>query len=251
MPYRVWSIFRIFILTLLAGLIVSSCPASAFGKSSRARHASAHKSAPTPLTLPDMVKGSDSAPVTLIEYGSATCSHCAKWFKDIYPEIDKSYIKTGKVKYIFREVLTDPIDLDFAIYMLGRCASYGANLEKIGTKTNKAVLSDPKPYFTILDGFWTQQESIIQSGDATPALHSLSEAAGMTVERGRACLKNETLYNALGSRMNTLNSSDNITGTPTFLINGKRFDGETSTEALGKALDEALKSTTSEPKSGQ
>ena len=65
----------------------------------------------------------------------------------------------------------------------------------------------------------------------------------MTVERGRACLKNEALYNALGARMNTLNASDKVTGTPTFLINGKRFDGETSSEALGKALDEALMST--------
>ena len=89
--------------------------------------------------LPDMVMGNDKAPVTVIEYASMTCSHCAHFQETTFPELKKRYIDTGKVRYIFREF---PLDsLAAAAFMLARCAGK----------------DDKDKYFALVDTLFRQQ----------------------------------------------------------------------------------------------
>ena len=75
-----------------------------------------------PGLLPDMVLGNPKAPVTVVEYASAACPHCAAWNKDNWPAFRDKYVATGKVKYVFREILTNPAEYALAGFLIGRCA---------------------------------------------------------------------------------------------------------------------------------
>ena len=70
----------------------------------------------------EMVLGNPNAKVTVIEYASASCPHCARWNEDVYPAFKKKYVDTGKVKYVFREFLTPPTEVAAAGFLLARCA---------------------------------------------------------------------------------------------------------------------------------
>jgi protein-disulfide isomerase len=79
----------------------------------------------TPVGPDDMVLGSASAPVTVIEYASASCPHCARWSIDVFPEFRRRFIQTGQVRYVMREFLTDPAELAAAGFLTARCGGRG------------------------------------------------------------------------------------------------------------------------------
>ena len=112
-----------------------------------------------PVTAEDMTQGNPKAPVTIVEYGSAACSHCAAWAKDVYPAFKAKYIDTGKVRYVFREAITSPPQLAAVGFMLARCAG-------------------KDKYFATLDGVFHAQEQVFATGDIKAPLLAVAAKAG-------------------------------------------------------------------------
>lgn len=178
------------------------------------------RAADTPA-LSSPSKGSDNAPVTLIEYGSVTCSHCANWHKTGLPEIERKYIRTGKVRYVFREVATQPAPAAFGVYLVGHCAANKKTL--FGTGGDKA-------YFTVIDGFFAEYDAVFASGDLEPTLKDLAKKAGLNEAEYDTCLKDEALLQAISVRMHNRLQADGVSGTPSFFVNGQRVKGSSLAE---------------------
>lgn len=170
--------------------------------------------------LGDVVMGKDDAPVTIIEYASMTCSHCATFHNTVYPEMKKKYIDSGKVKYILREFPLDP--LAAAGFMLARCAGkdkYHAMVEILFNKQKEWVTQNP-----------------------IPPLLALAKQAGFTQESFESCLKDQKTLEAIESVRTHGAEKLGVNSTPTFFINGKLFRGTMTMPELDKQLEPLLKS---------
>jgi protein-disulfide isomerase len=182
---------------------------------------------PTELAVPgpikDMALGEASAPVTVYEYASMTCPHCARFQKDVFPHIRDTYIKTGKVRWVLREFPLDPRAT--AGFMLARCAG------------------DDK-YFPMVDVLFEQQANwaFVEPNQVLPALSQIARQAGFTQERFEACLKDKALYDGVMAVKQRADDVFKVNGTPTFFINGKRFGGELTPDQFDKAVEPLLKS---------
>ncbi len=171
----------------------------------------------------DMTLGSPKAKVTVIEYASASCPHCARFNNDVLPAFKAKYIDTGKVRYVMREILTPPTEVAAAGFLTARC----------GGKDK---------YFPILDQIFRHQQEIYQTGDVNGVLGRAAQSAGLTQAQFEACVFDGNALGALNTRVDTYAKRDEITGTPTFIINGKRLDvGEPTLAGLDAAIAEARK----------
>jgi protein-disulfide isomerase len=169
--------------------------------------------------LGDVVMGKDDAPVTIIEYASMTCGHCATFHNTTYPEMKKKYIDTGKVKYILREFPLDP--LAAAGFMLARCAGndkYHAMVEMLFSKQKDWVTQNP-----------------------IPPLLALAKQAGFTQESFESCLKDQKVLEAIESVRTHGAEKLGVNSTPTFFINGKKVNGTLTMAELDKQLEPLLK----------
>jgi protein-disulfide isomerase len=175
-----------------------------------------------PVTAEDMTLGNPKAAVTVIEYGSAACTHCAHWNNEVFPAFKAKYIDTGKVRYVFREFITAPPQLAAAGFMLARC-----------TGKDK--------YFSTLDGVFHAQDEIFRTGDIKTPLLAVAAKAGMNEQQFLACVTDEKGVNALNARVDTWVNTAKINVTPTFDVNGKRFEGRQTLEALDAAIAAAQK----------
>jgi protein-disulfide isomerase len=189
-------------LVFFAGLSLAACGQSATSG---------------PVTEDEMVMGNAKAKVTVIEYASASCSHCARFAIEVFPAFKTKYVDTGKVKYVFREFITSPPELAAAGFLTARCAGKGK-------------------YFSTLDGVFRSQEEIFRTGDMRTPLVRVAKSAGMTEEQFMACVSDEKALKALTDRVEKFGKAENITGTPTFIINGKKLDGEQSLATLDAAI---------------
>ena len=176
----------------------------------------------TAVTADDMSLGDASAPVTVIEYASVSCSHCARWNKDVFPAFKAKYIDTGKVHHVLRELITEPRQLAAAGFLLARC-----------TGKDK--------YFSTLDQVFHAQDEIFQTGDIRGPLVAIAGQAGMSEQQFNACVGDDKALNALNARAENWGRTAKITGTPTFDVNGKRLDGEQTLAALDAAIASAAK----------
>jgi len=168
--------------------------------------------------LKEMTRGSASAKVTLIEYGSVTCTHCAHWFNTNWSKFERDYVKTGKVKYVYREVATSPAPMAYGVYMLGHCAADKPNW--LGMK------GGTKAYFTVIDGFFAAQSKVYETGEVEPVLKSLAGKTGLSDAELDSCLNNEALFKSISARMQANMEKDGVNSTPTFFVNGKRVDSD-------------------------
>jgi protein-disulfide isomerase len=175
-----------------------------------------------PQALPDMVLGSDKAPVTVIEYASMTCPHCAHFAENTFPAFKKKYIDTGKVRYMLREFPLDP--LAAAGFMLARCAG----------------VKDKERYYAMVDTLFRQQLTWIVS-KPLPALLSIAKQAGFTKESFDACLANQKLLDEIQAERQNAIDAFKVKSTPTFFINGSRHVGALTIEEMSKAIDPYLK----------
>ncbi len=167
----------------------------------------------------DVVLGSDKAPVTIYEYASMTCPHCAHFSAETFPELKKRYIDTGKVKYIFREF---PLDaLAAAGFMLARCAGNDKFMPIVETLFAK-------------QGDWVVKEPI-------EPLKAIAKQFGFTEESFDACLKNQKVLDDIQAVRDRAVQKFQVNSTPTFFVNGKRIQGDVSIEALAKEIDPYLK----------
>lgn len=175
-----------------------------------------------PDALPEMVMGDDKAPVTVIEYASMTCSHCAHFQETTFPELKKRYIDTGKVRYIFREF---PLDsLAAAAFMLARCSGQ----------------DDKTKYFAMIDTMFRQQRQWAVEKPIPPLL-AIAKQAGFTEKSFDACLSNQKVLDGIESIRQRAVNQFKVESTPTFFINGTKFPGALSIEDMAKAIDPYLK----------
>lgn len=181
--------------------------------------------------LADMALGDKNAKVTVIEFASVTCPHCATFHEDIFPAIKKDYIDTGKIRFIFREFPTAPANLSVAGSMLARCAA-----EEKGDNA----------YFLVLDTLFKNQGNPYQDNKGwiyadAPREELLKIAAqtGMTAEDFDACMKRQEVLDFLNANIKEGNEKYGVNSTPTFVVNGQTRHFNTA-EEFSKALDEAL-----------
>ncbi len=167
----------------------------------------------------DVVLGSDKAPVTIYEYASMTCPHCAHFSEETFPELKKRYIDTGKVKFIFREF---PLDaLAAAGFMLARCAGNDKFMPIIETLFAK-------------QGDWVVKEPI-------EPLKSIAKQFGFTEESFNQCLANQKVLDGIQAVRDRAVQKFTVNSTPTFFVNGKRLQGDVSIDAMAKEIDPYLK----------
>jgi protein-disulfide isomerase len=167
----------------------------------------------------DVVLGSDKAPVTIIEYASMTCPHCAHFSTTTFPELEKRYIDTGKVRFIFREF---PLDaLAAAGFMLARCAGNDKFIPVIETL------------------FAKQPEWMVEK--PLPALREIAKQFGFTEQSFDACLANQKVLDAVQDVRDRGATKLGVNSTPTFFVNGKKLVGDQSIDALAKEIDPYLK----------
>ena len=175
-----------------------------------------------PDALPEMSMGDDKAPVTVIEYASMTCSHCAHFQEATFPELKKRYIDTGKVRYIFREF---PLDsLAAAAFMLARCSGE----------------TDKNRYFAMVDTMFRQQRTWAVEKPLEP-LFNIAKQAGFTKQTFDACLSNQKVLDGIESIRQRAVKQFKVESTPTFFINGTKLPGALSIDEMAKVIDPYLK----------
>jgi protein-disulfide isomerase len=168
----------------------------------------------------DMSLGNPKAKVTVIEYGSASCPHCAAFSNEVFPAFKKKYVDTGKVRFVFREFLTPPQEFAAAGFMAARCGG-----------------SDK--YFPFLEALYKAQQGIYESGDMVGGLHKVGQSVGLTDAQVDGCIYDQKALQALNQRVAKADENG-IEGTPTFLIGSKRLVGDTSLDEISAAVDAAL-----------
>lgn len=173
----------------------------------------------TPPELGEKALGKADAPVTVIEYASATCPHCAHFHAQTYPELKKLYIDTGKVRFVFREFPFDQLAL--AAFMLARCAP------------------DDK-FFAFIDTLFARQKDWVKRQGAREALLAISKSAGFTEETFNACLKDEKVARGIIAIQRKGAEKYGVDSTPTFFINGKLLKGAQDLSDFRKMIDAEL-----------
>lgn len=169
--------------------------------------------------LPDIVQGKADAPVTMVEYASMTCPHCAHFHETVYPLLMKNYVDTGKVKFILREF---PLDVYAqAAFMLARCEG-------------------PDKRSAVVDLLFDKQKDWAYVDKPIEALANLLKQTGMSKESFDACLKDQKLQDAIYEVSERASKQFGVTATPTFFVNGTKVTGEVTPETLAKTLDPLL-----------
>jgi protein-disulfide isomerase len=176
-----------------------------------------------PVSLPDMALGPANAPITITEFASMTCPHCAAFNADVFPKIKAAYIDTGKIRYVFREF---PLDIKAAAgSMLSRCIAK----------------DDAGKYFAVTDMLFKQQSDWVMK-NTTETLTRIGKQAGLSQQAVDDCLKDQTLLDKIVADQKFANEVLKVNSTPTFFLNGEMIKGETSFDEFDKRIKALLKS---------
>ena len=184
--------------------------------------ACSQKSGSAALTQDDMDMGNSQSKVTVVEYASVGCPVCARWQKEVYPAFKAKYIDTGKVHYVFREMLVgggSEIQVASAGFLLARCAG-------------------KDKYFAVNDAIFKNQEQAFEAPRQT--LLDVAKSVGMTEASFNKCINDEKAIQALNDRVERHVRDDHVNSTPTFVINGKTLEAGPHTL---EELDAAIKAT--------
>jgi len=160
----------------------------------------------TASPLGDMALGAANAPVTIIEYASMTCPHCAAFHRIVFPELKAQYIDTGTVRFVFREFPIDPIAATGA--MLARCMAK----------------DDPKKYHAAIDGLFATQDKWMDN-NAADQLRGIARQAGLSDDSFNACVADQKLLAGLQQGRDHAFNKLKVDSTPTFFVNGRRMVG--------------------------
>ncbi|MDO8400645.1 MAG: DsbA family protein [Bradyrhizobium sp.] len=174
-----------------------------------------------PVSLPDMALGPANAPVTITEYSSMSCPHCATFGENVFPMLRAKYIDTGKVRFVFREF---PLDIKAAAAsMLARCAANG----------------DAEKFFGTVQLLFQQQQMLMAQTNMT--LRVIGKQAGMTEQAVETCGRDQTLLDKLAADQRFAHEVIKVESTPTFFVNGEKLKGAMSFEELEEILKPLLK----------
>jgi protein-disulfide isomerase len=167
----------------------------------------------------DMVLGApEGAKVTVIEYASVTCSHCAAWQATVWPEFKAKYVDTNKVRYVFREFPTAPVELATAGFLVARCAG-------------------PDKYFQVVDELMARQNEMFTTVPRTVLL-DIAAKAGVDEARFTTCLSDQAAVARMDARVKA-GIDAGVDGTPAFFVNGEKMT-DASLAALSGKIDAAL-----------
>jgi protein-disulfide isomerase len=176
--------------------------------------------AAAPLEDAAVTLGRAGAPVTVTEYASVTCSHCADWDAQVWPGFKAKYVDTGKVRYELKEMLTPPAQLSAAGWMLARCAG-------------------PDKSLSVVKAFYRAQAEMAQAPDVRAVLLRIGQQAGMTRPQVAACLNDKAALAALNKRVEAA-VQRGVDRTPLFFINGRKHEGDITLAGLDAALQPLL-----------
>ncbi|MGE0719989.1 MAG: DsbA family protein [Alphaproteobacteria bacterium] len=165
--------------------------------------------------LADRVIGKADAPITIVEYASFTCPHCAAFHKDTLPKLKAAWIDTGKAKLVFRDFPLDGAALRAA--MMARCLP-------------------AERYFPVVDILFKNQESWSHARDPVAALSGIARLSGLSQEAFDACMKNEALQKGILARAFEAQQQQKIQATPSFVVNGELMRGAATFEDFDRAL---------------
>jgi protein-disulfide isomerase len=201
-------------------LPVGALPAAAQSPPASAPPASADAADLLQVKPQDRVLGQADAPITIVEYASMTCPHCAHFEIEVLPELQKKWIDTGKAKLVMRPFPLDQVAL--RAEMLARCLP-------------------PERYYPMVETlFKTQEKWAVQNW--RPALERVARLAGVSNKEFDACLANKTLEDEVVQSRLTAATQLDVNGTPTLFVNGKKFEGPPTVEALDELLSDVAKS---------
>lgn len=171
------------------------------------------------VAVPDRVLGSADAKVTVIEYASPTCPHCAQFHNNVYPQFKTDYIDTGKVKFILRPFVRNV--LDAVVFLLAEAAG-------------------DEQYHQVIATYFRTQEQWGTSETPRDALLAIAKQLGFTDESFEAALTNQELFDAMEKMREQALDEFKLEGTPTFYINGKQLTGDKTLEQLKAEIDPLL-----------
>ncbi len=212
-----------------------------------------------PGALPDRFHGDPKAPVSIVEYASMTCPHCADFHINSFPALKQRYIDSGKVYYVLREFPLD--DLAKAAFMLARCVAgdqMALKREPTGEEGDKPANPPPDPktetplmpqneqqanerYYALVDMLFRQQKVWAYAKEPAKALFDIAKQAGFTQQSFEACLSDQPLLDAIEEIKDRGAQKFNVTSTPTFFINGKVVRGTIPASKLDETLQPYLK----------
>jgi protein-disulfide isomerase len=174
---------------------------------------------PPRMTAPEFHMGDPKAKVTMVEYASDTCSHCAKFDIEVFPAFKAKYVDTGKVFYVLREFPTNPVELSTAGFLLARCAG-------------------PEKYFDVVTTLFHAQKTTTTGRDF---LLAGAKTGGLSDQQIQTCLDDSAALADFNARVQHAVDVEKIDGTPTFIVNGKRLeDGEKTLKDLDAAIEPLL-----------
>lgn len=153
-------------------------------------------------TVDDHALGNPDAAITIVEYASVTCGHCANWNNTVWDDFREKYVDTGKVRYVFREFPTQPVELATAGHLLANCAG-------------------EDKFFDLIHVQFKRQRDILSSSNIKEEYVRLAKSAGMSEADFEACMQNEAEISRLDAVVNE-GFNSGVTGTPTFFLNGKK-----------------------------
>lgn len=168
----------------------------------------------------DMSMGAaEGAKVTVIEYASVTCSHCAAWQEEVYPAFKAKYIDTNKIRYTFREFPTPPVEIAAAGFLLARCAG-------------------EDKYFPVIHEIMASQREFFGGTPPRTVLLRIAGGAGLSEDQFKACVTDRDATAALDKRVKA-GIDAGVSGTPTFFVNGEKV-ADSSLTGLSEKIDAAL-----------
>jgi protein-disulfide isomerase len=170
-----------------------------------------------PLGRADRPAGSATAPVTVIEYSSPTCSHCATYRNKTAPKIEEEFVESGQIRILFRPLVRNNVDL--VIFMLAE--------------------TQPQPKL-VLDSFYARQDEIANSNDLEQTLREIAASVGIDRDAFNAAVADQSVLNNLKTLTDQAQNDFKVEGTPTFFINGKKITGAPGLEAMRREIAAAL-----------
>ena len=168
----------------------------------------------------DMSVGAgEDAKVTVVEYASVTCGHCAVWNEEVWPEFKTKYVDTKKVRYVFREFPTPPQDIAVAGFLIARCAG-------------------PDKYFDVVHDIMASQKEWQAGVAPRTTLFRAGQAAGLSEQQINDCIRDKAAIEEMSNRIKA-GIDAGVTGTPTFIVNGTKV-ADSSLSGLSQAIDAEL-----------
>jgi len=213
------SSIRTLAMALAAASLLAACGQHSGASASSGD--SANSAAPV-LTDAGVAFGNPAAKVKVVEYASASCSHCARFDAEVYPGFKAKYIDTGLVRYEFREFLTPPEQYAAAAFALARCAG-------------------PAKYMSVVEAAFRGQTEMFATQDMRGPLLKVAQSAGMNEDQFTKCVSDPAGLKAIADRVQKASTVDHIDGTPTIVVNGKQVgQGEIPMATLDAAIQPLL-----------